>query len=196
MLWLISLTGLSLIYVSYRSFGTIFNPFFVTAFPVYFALYGGNFIRNLAYPVEQNLYTDIIILTYLISLLFGSILGYFFLKKINTNHEYCKTSNLSVSPKTYPYLLVIALLCIVMLFNEFIQYPFTFNGFRHFYHESRDAGLGVYFYLLGITLPLLVLISFSKGRIFYALLFFISMIFMGKKQVFMTSALMILAYVV
>ncbi len=196
MLWLIITIGFSLFFVSYRIFGKVFNPFFVMAFPVYFSLYGGNIVRNLSYPVEQNLYTDTIILVYLISIFIGSILGFYTLKAMFKNHGNIDTLDLVVNEKFYPYLLIIVLACVAMLYTEFIKYPFSFNGFRQFYHESRaTSGMGLYFYLLGISIPILVLLSFRKDRTILALIFFISMIFIGKKQGFLTAAMMVLAYI-
>lgn len=187
-------SGLLLIYISYRVYGKLFNPYFVLSFPAYFALFGGTFIRRLAFDVELHINTDFLILLYLISVLFGTVIMHVLYNRFNSTRLVAKT-NLNVIKYIEPYLCFISALCAAMLFTRFIEYPFSFTGFRQFYHETRASnGMGLYFYILGICLPLLVLVSFIESNYKRAIVYFFLMVFLGKKQVFFTAALFCFAY--
>ena len=166
----------------------------MVAFPVYFALFGGTFIRRLAFDVDLNLYTDLVILIYLGAALLGCLVCSFAISDSRAV-VFRDTYDFKPVPNIEIYLVLVVCFCVLMLMPRFLEYPFSFTGFRRFYHESRSfGGIGVYFYLLSMSVPLLVLNAIIKGNFYRAIIYFFFIVFLGKKQIFLTAGLFIFVY--
>lgn len=159
-----------------------YNPLIIGAFIVIFQFGIGKLIRDVGFGFSSDLYTELLIITYLLGVLLGVTL-------ISKNRVSARPrSSLKVLNDNEHFVaLILLLISTAFILSSLISAgsEFGFSGLRAFYHKNRaDAGLSIFFISIGILGPILALSCLQTKRYITLAICILCLILIGKKAPF------------
>lgn len=179
---MVVLVAVCLVILSIMLFKYIFNPFVIGTLFILVALVVIPIFRSSLLNSESFYLTDIIIITYLSCYFVGVAAR---APRINLLIRDRKSLILKLA-------LTLLIFLAPPIVYKFIQYPFSIQGFRLFYVESRFGGLGFFFIAVSSLLIFLILFFLHHRKYLYSILLIPLLVLFGQKTILLNLIIGIL----